>query len=51
MSRPERLGRQLVALLDRLSGLGTRPGDSQDERLRYGTLILASLLISLLSVI
>ena len=51
MSRPERLGRQLVALLDRLSGLGARPGDSQDERLRYGTLILASLLISLLSVI
>lgn len=43
--------RSIVRLLDRLSDLGARPEDSHDERLRYGTLILASVLIALLSVI
>ena len=37
--------------LNRLAGLGARPEDSQDERLRQGTLIFASLLITLLSTI
>ena len=41
--------RRLVALVERLSDLGARPGDSRDERLRYGTLILASVLIALIS--
>ena len=40
-----------MGLLERLSDLGARPGDSRDERLRYGTLIFASLLIALISVI
>jgi adenylate cyclase len=43
--------RWLVGLLDRLSDLGARPDDSRDERLRYGTLIFASVLIALISVI
>jgi guanylate cyclase len=43
--------RRLVALLDRLSSLGARPGDSRDERLRHGTLVFASVLIALLSCI
>lgn len=43
--------RRLVDLLDRLSALGARPESTRDERLRYGTLILASLLIALLSTV
>jgi guanylate cyclase len=43
--------RRLAELLSRLADLGARPGDSRDERLRAGTLILASLLIAVLSVI
>jgi guanylate cyclase len=40
-----------MRLLDRLSDLGARPDDSPDERLRAGTLIFASLLIALISLI
>jgi len=43
--------RRLAELLSRLAELGARPGDTRDERLRAGTLILASLLIAALSVI
>jgi adenylate cyclase len=43
--------RRLVSLLARLSELGVRPDDSRDERLRCGTLILASTLIALLCVV
>jgi adenylate cyclase len=43
--------RRLASLLVRLSELGARPVDSRDERLRCGTLILASALIALLSVV
>lgn len=38
-------------LIVRLSDLGARPGDSRDERLRSGTLILGSVLIAVLSVV
>jgi guanylate cyclase len=41
--------RPLVALVDRLGGLGARPGDTHDDRLRQGTLIFASVLIAVLS--
>jgi adenylate cyclase len=40
-----------VRLLDRLSDLGAGPEDSHDERLRHGTLIFASVLITLISLI
>jgi adenylate cyclase len=40
-----------VRLLDRLSDLGARPEDPRDERLRHGTLIFASVLIALISLI
>lgn len=40
-----------VDLVVRLSDLGARPGDSRDEHLRAGTLILASVLIAVLSVV
>jgi hypothetical protein len=40
-----------VGLLDWLAQVGARPDDSHDERLRYGTLIFASLLIAFISVI
>ncbi|MGA8045071.1 MAG: adenylate/guanylate cyclase domain-containing protein [Dermatophilaceae bacterium] len=40
-----------VDLVVRLSDLGARPGDSRDERLRSGTLILGSVLIAVLSVV
>ncbi|MFK5635999.1 adenylate/guanylate cyclase domain-containing protein [Ornithinimicrobium sp. LYQ103] len=40
-----------MRLVARLAELGGRPGDSRDERLRAGTLILASVLIALLSVV
>jgi adenylate cyclase len=40
-----------VGLVTRLADLGGRPGDSRDERLRAGTLILASVLIARLSVV
>jgi adenylate cyclase len=43
--------RRIVDLLERLSDVGARAEDSRDERLRYGTLIFASLLIALLSFI
>lgn len=46
-----RLGQHLVALVGRLADLGGRPGDSRDEQLRAGTLILASVLIALLSTV
>ena len=38
-----------VRTLDRLGGLGARPEDSHDERLRQGTLIFASVLIAVMS--
>ena len=38
-----------VRTLDRLGGLGARPEDSRDERLRQGTLIFASVLIAVMS--
>ena len=38
-----------MRLLDRLSDLATEPEDSNEERLRHGTLILASMLITLIS--
>jgi adenylate cyclase len=41
--------RSIVSLLDRLSDLGAGPEDSNDERLRNGTLILASVPITLIS--
>lgn len=37
--------------MERLADLGARPEDSQDERLRQGTLIFASVLITVLSTI
>ena len=40
-----------MRLLDRLSDLGARPEDPRDERLRHGTLIFASVLITLISLI
>jgi adenylate cyclase len=40
-----------VHLLDRLADLGSGPADPPDERLRHGTLIFASVLITLISVI
>lgn len=43
--------RRVVGMLDRLSDLGARPDDSHDERLRFGTLIFASVLIAVISVI
>jgi adenylate cyclase len=43
--------RSIVRLLDRLSVLGARPEDSDDDRLRHGTLIFASMLITLISTI
>ncbi|KAB7741445.1 adenylate/guanylate cyclase domain-containing protein [Nostocoides sp. F2B08] len=49
----ERRGlRSLIAdVVDRLSDLGARAGDSRDARLRSGTLILGSVLIAVLSVV
>lgn len=41
--------RRLAALVERLSDVGARPGDSRDERLRHGALILASVLIAVIS--
>jgi guanylate cyclase len=41
--------RTILRLLDRLGGVGGRPGDSDDDRLRQGTLIFASVLIALLT--
>ena len=41
----------MLRLLERLADIGARPTDSHDERLRQGTLIFASLLITLISVI
>ena len=41
--------RVIARRLERLASLGARPEDSQDERLRQGTLIFASVLIALLS--
>jgi hypothetical protein len=41
--------RSIVRLLDRLSDLGAEPEDSDDERLRHGTLIFASMVITLIS--
>ena len=42
--------RSVVAVLERLGSLGARPCDTPDERLRQGTLIFASVLITVLSV-
>jgi adenylate cyclase len=39
----------IVRFLDRLSDLGAGPEDSDDERLRHGTLIFASMVITLIS--
>lgn len=41
----------MIRIIVRLSDLGARPGDSHDERLRAGTLILASVLIAVLSTV
>ena len=41
--------RSIARLLDRLSDLGAGPEDSDDERLRHGTLIFASMVITLIS--
>jgi len=43
--------RALVELLERLADIGARPEDSHDDRLREGTLILASVAIALLAVV
>jgi hypothetical protein len=43
--------RSIVRFLDRLSDLGARPEDSDVDRLRHGTLIFASMLITLNSMI
>ena len=50
---PPRRGsmRSIVRFLDRLSDLGAGPEDSDDERLRHGTLIFASMVITLISLI
>ncbi len=41
--------RTILRLLDRLGAVGGRPGDSDDDRLRQGTLIFASVLIAVLT--
>ncbi|HSK27075.1 MAG TPA: adenylate/guanylate cyclase domain-containing protein [Jiangellales bacterium] len=41
--------RSVTRRLERLADLGARPEDTQDERLRQGTLVLASVLIALLA--
>ena len=58
MGTPPVLGRERVGPwsvvrgpLDRLSRLGARPGLSDDESLRQGTLVLASVLIAVLSTV
>ena len=43
------LRRALIDLLERLADIGARPEDSHDDRLRQGTLILASVLIAVVS--
>ena len=43
------LRRALIDLLERLADIGARPEDSHDDRLREGTLILASVAIALVS--
>ena len=43
--------RSIVCFLDRLSDLGAGAEDSDDERLRHGTLIFASMVITLISLI
>jgi guanylate cyclase len=49
--RNRQLTRPVVRVLERLAEIGARPGDSRDERLRQGTLIFASVLISVLSIV
>jgi guanylate cyclase len=44
-------GRAAARRLERLADLGARPEDSHDERLRQGTLIFSSLLITVISTI
>jgi hypothetical protein len=48
---PPRRGsnRSIMRFLDRLSDLGARPDDPHDERLRHGTLIFASMVITVIS--
>jgi guanylate cyclase len=48
--RPERRG-AVLRLIERLADIGARPGRTEDEILRQGTLILASVLIAVLSLI
>lgn len=43
--------RTVARQLERLAGLGARPEDSHDERLRQGTLIFVSVLIALIATI
>ncbi|MGZ5294995.1 MAG: adenylate/guanylate cyclase domain-containing protein [Actinomycetota bacterium] len=43
------LRRALIDVLERLADIGARPEDSHDDRLREGTLILASVAIALVS--
>ncbi|QNN53451.1 adenylate/guanylate cyclase domain-containing protein [Nocardioides mesophilus] len=53
ISGPPRLGaqRSVLRVLERLADLGARPEDSHDERLRQGTLIFASALITVLATV
>ncbi|HWD80663.1 MAG TPA: hypothetical protein VG497_17330, partial [Kribbella sp.] len=44
-------GRVGVRWLERLADIGARPEDTHDERLRQGTLIFSSLLITVISTI
>jgi len=44
-------GRTGVRWLERLADIGARPADTHDERLRQGTLIFSSLLITVISTI
>lgn len=46
---PHGMRRSILRLLDRLSDLGARPEQSHDERVRSGTLIFSSLVITLVS--
>ncbi|TCC30688.1 adenylate/guanylate cyclase domain-containing protein [Kribbella speibonae] len=50
-ARGRRPGRGVARWLERLAELGGRPEDTRDERLRQGTLIFSSLLITVLSTI
>ena len=48
---PHGMRRSILRLLERLADLGARPEDTHDERLRQGTLIFSSLLITVISTV